>query len=35
MAKVFNYNSMLNLVLDEISISHYLLDTKGFEQWNS
>lgn len=34
-ADVFNYNSTLNLVLDESNISHHLLDTKGFEQWDS
>lgn len=31
----FNYNSTLNLVLDESNISHHLRDTKGFEQWDS
>lgn len=34
-AEVFNYKSTLNLVFDGSNISHHLLDTKGFEQWDS
>lgn len=35
MVKVFSCSNMLNLVLGESNISHHLLDTKGFEQWDS